>query len=235
MIRKIGILFIALSFGLPQLNAQELTGSQLLDKAIAYHDPDNQWPSFSGELKLLFTGPAMADSERLITLDLPNQYFNMSIFQDGQTTMGQIDGQACRLTADDGAVVETTIEDEACQRTLMYRDYYTYLYGLPMKLRDPGTKVDPKVERVTFKTKPYLKLKVTYDTAVGSDIWYFYFNPKTYAMEVYQFYKPNDPKSGEYILLTGEVVVSGIKMPKDRAWYYNKDDGFLGTDILLDK
>lgn len=233
--KRIGIMAIALCFGLPQLRAQELSGSDLLDKSIAYHDPNNQWSTFAGELKLLFTGPAMADRESKITIDLPNQFFNVSTTQDGQTSFRQIDGQACRFTSEEGSVIATTIDDEACERTVMYRDYYTYLYGLPMKLKDPGTLVDPKVQKVTFKGKQYLKLKVTYKQDVGADIWYFYFNPENYAMEVYQFYKPDDPKSGEYILLTGEAVVNGIKMPKDRAWYYNKDDGFLGTDILLNK
>ena len=106
-----------------------------------------------------------------------------------------------------------------------------------MKLKDKGTNIDTKVERKSFKGKDYLVLKATYDETVGSDVWYFYFDPKTYAMEVYQFYKTDDndnvkQNSGEYILLTEEETVNGIKMPKVRAWYYNKDDNYLGTDTL---
>ena len=57
-------------------------------------------------------------------------------------------------------------------------------------------------------------------------------------MEVYQFFKTDTngkvkPKSGEYILLSEEAIVNGIKMPKVRAWYYNKDDKYLGTDTLF--
>ena len=68
------------------------------------------------------------------------------------------------------------------------------------------------------------------------DVWFFYFDPGTYAMEIYQFYK-GEPDgagkdTGEYILLSGMEEVEGIKMPKTRAWYYNKDDKYLGTDIL---
>ncbi len=85
----------------------------------------------------------------------------------------------------------------------------------------------------------YLVLKVTYDATVGSDVWYFYFNPKTYAMEVYQFFKTDDsgkekPDTGEYILLSEEVLVNGIKIPRVRAWFYNKDNKYLGTDILVE-
>ena len=31
-----------------------------------------------------------------------------------------------------------------CERTTKMRNYYVYLYGLPMKLKDPGTKIDPR-------------------------------------------------------------------------------------------
>jgi hypothetical protein len=51
-------------------------------------------------------------------------------------------------------------------------------------------------------------------------------------MEVYQFFKVAKD-SGEYILLAGLETINGIKMPKNRAWYYNKDNGYLGTDILI--
>jgi len=65
-----------------------------------------------------------------------------------------------------------------------------------MKLRDEGMIVDPKVIRKNFMDKEYLTLKVTYDKAVGSDTWYFYFDPQTYAMEVYQFYHDESKNDG---------------------------------------
>lgn len=84
-----------------------------------------------------------------------------------------------------------------------------------------------------LKEKKYIMVQVTYDEAVGSDVWQFYFNPSTYALEVYQFFKGTDETTGEYILLDDIALIEGIKMPKNRAWYYNKDDGYLGTDRLL--
>ena len=106
-----------------------------------------------------------------------------------------------------------------------------------MKLKDPVTIISEYAINKRFKGKDYLVLKASYDKAVGSDVWYFYFDPESYAMKVYQFYKTGDKGnvtegSGEYILLTEEETVSGIKMPKIRAWYYNKDDKYLGTDTL---
>jgi hypothetical protein len=114
----------------------------------------------------------------------------------------------------------------------MYQNYYTYLYGLPMKLKDAGTIIHEKVALKKFKEKNYLVLKVSYEKEVGEDTWYFYFDPFTYAMEVYQFYHEEEKNDGEFILLSGLETVNGVKMPKKRAWYYNKGEKYLGTDIL---
>ena len=126
-----------------------------------------------------------------------------------------------------------------CERGDFMKNYYTYLYGLPMKLRDPGTIISEAVETKNFKGKDYLVLKASYDKEVGTDVWYFYFNPKTYAMEVYQFFRTDEDgnaklDTGEYIILKEETIVNGIKMPKVRAWYYNKDDNYSGTDTLVE-
>jgi hypothetical protein len=67
------------------------------------------------------------------------------------------------------------------------QNYYTYLYGLPMKLKDPGTIISSVVNRKDFLGKEYL-LKVKYEESIGTDSWYFYFEPKTYAFKIYQFY-----------------------------------------------
>jgi len=114
----------------------------------------------------------------------------------------------------------------------MYRDYYSYLYGLPMKLRDPGTRISPKVEKRSFHGKEYWVLEVRYEPEVGQDLWYFYFNPDTYALEAYQFYHDKDKNDGEYILLEGEDRLGGMRLPKIRTWYTNKEEKLLGTDTL---
>ncbi len=36
---------------------QELTGKQLLDKAISYHDPENNWNSFKGNFGVTMSNP----------------------------------------------------------------------------------------------------------------------------------------------------------------------------------
>lgn len=232
-------LTIVLSVLSLSLYGQELTGSQLLEKAIAYHDPNGAWPSFNGTLNVTMETPNNPNRDSHIWINLPEEYFFLKAKRDTVTTQYTLDRGKCIISLADSLRIANQKEKPRrshCEMATLYKNYYTYLYGLPMKLKDPGGHIDPKTEYVTFKGKKYLRLKVTYDEAVGTDVWFFYFDPKTYAMEIYQFYK-GDPKgegknTGEYILLTGEEIINGIKMPKTRAWYYNKDDKYLGTDIL---
>ncbi|MCE2613798.1 DUF6503 family protein [Flavobacteriaceae bacterium D16] len=230
------LLFLTATIFFPLIAiAQQLSGSELLQKAIAYHDPENQWNAFKGEFIVVMESPNRPVRKSKISLDLPRSYFRLNVNRASTKLTYLLEGDNCSLLLN-GSKDYTTEEAEAkqlnCERANLMKDYYTYLYGLPMKLKDPGTQLDPVIQKKKFKNKNYLVLKVTYDQEVGEDTWYFYFNPETYAMEVYQFFHDESKNDGEYILLEGEELIQGIRMPKVRAWYYNKDNGYLGTDTL---
>jgi len=105
---------------------------------------------------------------------------------------------------------------------------------MPMKLTDPGAIVDPKAGIVEFQGRDVYRVRVTYDPEVGSHTWYFYFDPETYALVGYRFFKDESKNDGEYIAFEGEVVdeATGVRLPKTRAWYYNDGDGHLATDDI---
>lgn len=229
------LFYVILIFGSGLVSAQLPSGSELLDKSIAFHDPTNLWDSFKGALHITMKTPDGTERNSEVEINLPAQFFKLTTVKDGITLEQTITKSKCLLLLDGKSEFS---EEEAkthrltCDRAHTMKDYYTYLYGLPMKLKDPGTVIDTRVRLSTFKGKEYLALKVNYEQAVGSDVWYFYFDPVSYALEAYQFYHDQAKNDGEYILLTGIEAISGIKMPKTRAWYYNKDNAFLGTDVL---
>ncbi|CAM1365822.1 conserved exported hypothetical protein [Tenacibaculum sediminilitoris] len=230
--KKLTILFVL--FLVTTGFSQELSGAQVLEKTIQYHDPNNSWKTFNGTLFVSMKTPSKPIRNSEITINLPQECFYVKATQGDSTTEYTFNKDTCKISFNGEENLSEEILQKhqlSCNRAKLYKNYYTYLYGLPMKLKDKGTIIHNKVEYKAFKGKEYLVLKVTYDEKVGSDTWYFYFNPKTYAMEVYQFFK-DSPTSGEYILLTEEETINGIKMPKVRAWYYNKNDTYLGTDFL---
>lgn len=210
-----------------------MSGQQLLDKTIGYHDPSGVWPNFNGTLEVSMVMTDGQAREREIQINLPQEYFSVRAKTDTLITTYTLDKDKCETSIKE---IPPYSKRTPCETAQLYKNYYTYLYGLPMKLKDPGTIISEYASNQNFKGKDYLMLRASYQKEVGSDIWQFYFDPITYAMEVYQFFKA-DPggdgkNTGEYILLKDIKTINGIKFPKERAWYYNKDDGYLGTDIL---
>jgi hypothetical protein len=217
--------------------SQEISGDELLKKAIEFHDPNGNWATFNGELFVTMETPKNGDRVSKININLPDQYFSVVAKRDTIITAYVLDKDEINfsLNGDKNPSEENKKKFSLnAERANLYKNYYTYLYGLPMKLKDEGTIIHQKVERKTFKGKEYLVLKATYNQEVGKDTWYFYFNPDNFAMEIYQFFK-EEKDSGEYILLSELETINNIKMPKIRAWYYNKDNTYLGTDILSAK
>ena len=231
---KKSIIILVVIFSTSQFFGQEMTGSQLLEKAIEYHDPNGNWAKFSGTFNVTMKTPTKSDRHSIISIDLSNEYFQLFAAQDKTSHQYTLVDQKCNINFNGHIATEEekTANNLSCERAKMYQDYYTYLYGLPMKLKDTGTIIHEKVALKKFKGKDYLVLKATYEKEVGDDTWYFYFDPSTYAMEVYQFYHEEEKNDGEFILLSDLEMVNGIKMPKNRAWYYNKEEKYLGTDFL---
>jgi hypothetical protein len=228
------IVLLLLFFAVSNIFAQEITGNQLLEKAIQFHDPNGNWETFRGELFVTMETPKGTPRKSIININLPEEYFSVTAIRDTITRNLTVHKNDFKIGFNGDENPSLAIKKKYSltkERANLYKNYYTYLYGLPMKLKDEGSIIDQKVERKTFKGKEYLVLKVNYLKEVGKDTWYFYFDPKTYAMEVYQFFK-DTKDSGEYILLSELETINDIKMPKIRAWYYNKDDKYLGTDIL---
>ena len=232
MKKSIFLLFVI--FSTSQFFGQDITGSQLLEKAIEYHDPNGNWATFSGTFNLTMKTPTKSDRNSMISLDLPNELFQLFAAQDKISYQYILEGQKCNIYYNGHMATEDEkIKNNLnCKRAKMYQNSYTYLYELQMKLKDPGTIIHEKVVLKKFKGKDYLVLKVSYEKEVGEDTWYFYFDTSTYAMKIYQFYHEEEKNDGEFILLSGLDTVNGIKMPKKRAWYYNKGEKYLGTDFL---
>ncbi|MFY0603919.1 MAG: hypothetical protein JXQ93_08205 [Flavobacteriaceae bacterium] len=231
--KKLAILFI-IAFTSISIQSQEIKGKELLEKAIQYHDPKGNWDTFKGTFFITMETPNKPKRDSKITIDIPKEYFYIKATQGKNTTEYTVDKGKCSINFN-GVSPSKEVKKEhklSCERANKYKNYYTYLYGMPMKLKDPGAIIDEQVNLDKFMGEMYLTLRVTYKKEVGKDTWYFYFNQDTFALEAYQFYHDESKNDGEYILLSEMETIQGIKMPKKRAWYMNKDDKYLGMDIL---
>lgn len=209
-------LVVAFGFSSCQSDSDKaLTGPELIEKSIEFHDPKGNWGSFEGTFVFQDSLPPGRDS-RFYKVTLDNSKSKMKYW---------IEGLEYEVIQDSVSVLEGEVEDA---RALRMRNYYTYLWGLPMKLQDQGTQIDSEVDEEEIKGKTYKVVRVPYE----EDIWYFYLDPETYQMEAYKFYKDEPNQVGEIIYLEGLTEAKGMKIPSNRTWYRTEKPEFLGTDQL---
>lgn len=216
--------------------AEKMTPSLLLKKSIEYHDPQGVWDNSDILLTLEQERPdTNVRDKNLVHINNKNGNFEVKKqVEDGLMVRGMQNGKCVQKINDEDPSPEMVEKYRlTCERSEMFKNYYTYLYGLPMKLRDPGTVLGDEILEMSFQEKDYNTIRVTYEEGVGTDIWYFFFDKETHALSGYKFYKDESKNDGEYITLAGEEVVNGIKIPKTRAWYFNNNGEYLGTDILV--
>lgn len=213
----------------------QISAADLVSKSMSYHDPDGQLAKEQFTLKLLETRPNGADRSTKVYINQSEQVFSIKSVRDGKKVTMQKEGEEVSFLIDDNADLSTEqIEQYRLhpERLEFMVNYYRYLWMSPLVLKDPGTVIHDQVKKADFFGTASLEIKVTYDPAVGKDIWYFYFHPETYALVGYRFYHNEKANDGEYILFSGELETNGIRLPKSRKWYTHKQDRYLGEDIL---
>ncbi len=208
----------------------------LLDRSIEFHDPEGSWGR--DIVRLAWNGTGAEGEERSV--------FEIAVFPDGGTfeMSGRYRGSAIEYaTAGETMTVSVDgsaeVDDETRESLrlardggMFWRDYYSYLAGLPMKLRDPGAIVDPEPISTEFMGRAVDAIRVTYDPEVGGDTWYFYFDPDSAELVGCRFYHDEAANDGEYIVFDDLIEADGLRIPQRRRWYVNADDAFLGEDVI---
>lgn len=196
--------------------AFDLSGEELIEKSIAFHDPKGSWNDLKATFILEDSLPAPRAS-RSYSFSLDNSKSKMTYKIDGTSYSVHHDSLLVEMG-------EITLD-----RALRSRNYYTFLWGLPMKLQDTDTKIEsiPTVE--VLNGVEYHVVRVPYE----KDVWYFYLEPETYRMAAYKFYQDEPNLKGEIIYLDGITEFEGMKIPSNRSWYRTEKEEFLGTDKLI--
>lgn len=233
-------LFISTLFAASQLplaaQVEAPAAATVVERSIAYHDPLGRWPQSSFSLELSESRPDGSERPTQLSFDNGTGFFEIHTTRDDAAIEGVLAAGDCTLRLRGSSEFSDEEREKyrlTCERVAWLRDYYTYLWGLPMKLHDPGTHIDPDATDSQYQQKQVWEVRVTYDESVGTDTWYFYFDQETYALAGYRFYHDEVKRDGEYIVLEGETEIEGVKLPRERAWYTHAEDEYLGTDTLI--
>jgi len=209
--KQLLILFIFLSFW----TYSQDSADDLLLRSIRYHDPENVWPLLQATFHYKETRPTGPD--RKTVFEVNNR--------KGEWKLNRDDEEIYEVV---GEVSNVLKGEKGPDRGLMLRNYYLYLWGLPMKLKDASTPTITQVEDEVVNGIKVNVLRVAYE----KETYYFSFDPSTGQMLEYRFYKDEAVGKGELITLSGEVEYGKLKIPKSRSWYTLPEMKFLGTDVL---
>ncbi|MEM0938207.1 MAG: DUF6503 family protein [Bacteroidota bacterium] len=203
-----------LTFVLPLLVVSQ-SPEKILAKAINYHDPGNKWSELQATFHFVETRSKGPDRQTIFELN--NGLEEWKLNRDN-VEIYQVTGNQTQVIKGD--------KDEA--RGLLLRNYYLYLWGLPMKLKDGSTPEITLSENAKVGNNPTNVLRVEYE----EDTWYFYFDEDSGKLLEYKFYKDEAAGKGELIKLEEEIQAKGIRIPQKRSWYTLPEMEYLGTDVL---
>ncbi len=217
-------------------DAVDAPAAQLVERSIAFHDPGGVWGSRAIEMVWFGTG---SDGGERVSVELGFGADESDFALSGRYAGASIEYETTRESWSASVDGQPSPDEEARARMrldredgMFWRSYYGFLAGLPMKIADPGARLDPEVAETTFEGREVHAVRVTYDPDVGGDIWYFYFDPATAELVGCRFYHDESANDGEYITFEGRAEGGGLRLPRYREWYTNDGDRFLGSDEI---
>ena len=222
------------------LYAQEsqLNARALLQKSIAYHDPQGNWMHFQGTIYLRGSLPRRSPNYSVITFHNERDIYKSTRKINGKMITGGVSQGACFAQVNgDSHLSAESVEtyNLGCEEILKMRNYHLHMLGMPMKLMERGIQINPKVRLVFFGGSPCYEISVKYLKSAVKESWKYYFHPETYALSGYRF-SPDDSEkhsTGDFVLLEEELEIHAIKFPKVRRWY-NSNHTPIGTDELME-
>lgn len=204
----------------------QTAAESLLDKTIQFHDPDNKWPEYKTMVvqksRMLREGDdTTAVRTRKILMDNEQRHFIVQQDVEDYSLIRTVGGDSlCEtrwlkpdLTAEDSARMNLT-----CESARFYRDYFRYLLGLPMVLRDSATVLSDKVGEEELFGSTYQTLTVNYKPEGEHPEWTFFVDTTDYHLAAARFVKPDS--TGEYIVFGDVTRHKGIRNFDTFKWYY---------------
>lgn len=197
---------------------KNISAEEIISNSINFHDPKSSWNSFKAtmhfESSFSFNDSIPEDLE--LSFDNSEAYFNY-LNHDRKVNLKYYPDTCIKLT-----------ENGDCNGYSWTYGFYPYIWGLPMKLKDPGIKPQKDFCKTVFNNNSVWEVKVHYE----AENYWFYFSPSDFQLKGFKFIKNNNPNKGEIVILKGLKEFKGIQFPKHRTWLH-LDSSLIGTNEFL--
>ena len=191
-----------------------------MDKTIQFHDPTGSWSSLKDSFHLVSNSKwsDWKDEHLAITIDVKNDGARYTNIDRNVDCLFEEDSTKALLDSCDCAPYNGWT-----------KDFYTYIWGLPMKLKDPNIKVTEQPNKIIFFEDSCFVLQVQYP----NENWEYYISSEDYYLAGFRFEKI-DGSGGEIVRNVGVEQWGKIITPKKRIWFDLKEN-LLGTDVFSTK
>lgn len=214
--------------------SQSMPAFEVINASIQYHDPNMKWASLKGEFKVV----SERDTTRLILANNISKVEWNELLKDSRTITGGYIGDSCYVHIDGRSVkpegeIDNFLLD--CTQIKGRSNYWLYMFGLPMKLKDEQAIVAQKSELVDFLGNKYWRIRVDYNGSAAGEYWQFYFAPETFRFAIAQYFHPALGDDSEYIVYDTPIDLHGMVLPSKHSWYMYNEREFIGSETLTIK
>jgi hypothetical protein len=206
------------------------SGTEVLMRAIAFHDSLNIWNDYSAKVNLItaFSDNRNSGGETIEINTIDGFYQNT---RPSEKTIRGIKNDKCFLEVEGN---ERIPNEDQVEMILQYKDWHYFHLGLLMALKESGLILGEKVERVTFQCNDCLAIQFTYDAntirndSYKNNNWTVYLDPVDYSMKGYK----ETGVMNMYAVFSGILNVNGLKLPLCRTYFNNNDNSFYMVDLF---
>jgi hypothetical protein len=227
----VAIIFTGL---LPKISAQ--TSVEILNRAIAFHDPLQKWADYSGKVHLMtiFSDGRTSGGE-IIEIQTKENFYQCTGISS--KIIKGIKNDACFREVDgnkspgEDLIKKFNLDDETIHQ---YKGWHYFHLGILMELRASGLVLEDKIENAKFQGNDCLALKFTYNASkiknefYKDSNWTFYINPINYSVIGFK----EVGVMNRYAVFSGIITLNGLKIPLCRTYFNNADNSFIMVDIF---
>lgn len=214
----------------------ETPAGRLVARSIDFHDPEGVW--WSRPVRLRWVSSRPGGEQRIARVEIDNRAgsFFLSMELRGHALETSVVGDSARTRVDGIPASEAPAEVRERLRLdreegRYWRNYFTFLVGLPMKLTDPGAELAAEApDTVELDGRRALAVPVRFESDDRYPHWELYFAPDDARLVGARFWNEGRGVDGEYITMDGLAEAGPLRLPAERRWYTNAADRHLGTD-----
>lgn len=212
------ILLTALYSCITTVPQKKLSSSDIISKSIKFHDPNNNWRKINATMNFSssFSFNDSIPEALELSFNTKENYFRY-LNHDRKVDI-EYHGDSCTLNSENGS----------CSGYSWTSKFYPYIWGLPMKLKDPGVIPNKGFDKVAFQGDSVWQVQVNYE---AENFWFF-FNPNDFQLKGFKFIKNDSTGKGEIVILKGIKEFKGIRFPQHRTWLH-LDSSLIGTNEFI--